>query len=86
MIGRFNEMGLKCFDAKGAFYAFPSIKSTGLTSHEFCERLLKEKKLAVIPGDAFGECGEGHIRASYAYSLNSIEKALDRIEEFIREL
>lgn len=86
LIDRLNEIGLDCFEAKGAFYVFPSIKSTGLSSEEFCERLLREKKVAVIPGNAFGDSGEGFVRISYAYSLNTIKKALDRIEEFINEL
>ena len=86
LIERLNNMGLSCFEAKGAFYVFPCIKSTGLSSDEFCERLLLEKKVAVIPGNAFGESGEGFVRISYAYSLNTIKKALDRIEEFINEL
>ncbi len=86
LIERLNKIGLNCFEAKGAFYVFPCIKSTGLTSDEFCNRLLKEKKVAVIPGNAFGDSGEGFIRISYAYSLTKIEKALDRIEEFIKEL
>ena len=86
LIDRLNEIGLHCFDAKGAFYVFPSIKSTGLSSDEFCERLLKEKKVAVIPGNAFGDSGEGFVRISYAYSLNTIKKALDRIEKFVEEL
>ena len=86
LIDRLNEIGLDCFEAKGAFYVFPSIKSTGLSSEEFCERLLREKKVAVIPGNAFGDSGEGYVRISYAYSLNTIKKALDRIEEFVEEL
>lgn len=86
LIERLNRIGLNCFEAKGAFYVFPCIKSTGLTSDEFCNRLLKEKHVAVIPGNAFGDSGEGFIRISYAYSLTKIEKALDRIEEFIKEL
>ena len=86
LIDRLNEIGLECFEAKGAFYVFPSIKSTGLSSEEFCERLLREKKVAVIPGNAFGDSGEGFVRISYAYSLNTIKKALDRIEEFVKEL
>ena len=86
LIERLNNIGLNCFEAKGAFYVFPCIKSTGLSSEEFCERLLKEKKVAVIPGNAFGDSGEGFVRISYAYSLNTIKKALDRIEEFIKEL
>lgn len=86
LIERLNSMGLNCFEAKGAFYVFPCIKSTGLSSEEFCERLLMEKKVAVIPGNAFGDSGEGFVRISYAYSLNTIKKALDRIEEFINGL
>lgn len=86
LIERLNKIGLNCFEAKGAFYVFPCVKSTGLSSDEFCNRLLKEKKVAVIPGNAFGDSGEGFIRISYAYSLTKIEKALDRIEEFVKEL
>lgn len=86
LIDRLNKMGLNCFEAKGAFYVFPSIQSTNLSSEEFCERLLREKKVAVIPGNAFGKSGEGFIRISYAYSLKTIEKALNLIEEFIKEL
>ncbi len=86
LIDRLNEMGLTCFEARGAFYVFPSIKSTGLSSEEFCKRLLEAKKVAVIPGSAFGESGEGHVRISYAYSLKTINKALDRMQEFLNEL
>ncbi len=82
----FNDMGLECFEPKGAFYAFPSIKSTGLTSNDFCERCLREKKVAVIPGTAFGQSGEGFIRCSYAYSIDSINEALSRIEAFVKTL
>jgi len=86
LIERLNKMGLDCFEAKGAFYVFPCIKSTGISSDEFCNKLLKSKKVAVIPGNAFGDSGEGFVRISYAYSLSKIEKALDRIEEFLKEL
>lgn len=86
LIDRLNKMGLKCFEAKGAFYVFPSIKITGLKSEDFCKQLLEKKKVAVIPGTAFGESGEGHVRISYAYSIETITKALDKIEEFIKEL
>lgn len=86
LIKRLNKMGLSCFEAKGAFYVFPSIKSTGLSSEEFCKRLLENKKVAVIPGNAFGESGEGHVRISYAYSIDTINKALDKIQEFLEEL
>lgn len=86
MVNGFNKIGLTCFEPKGAFYAFPSIKSTGLSSDEFCEQLLKRYNVAVIPGSAFGECGDGYIRASYCYSVEHIEEALRRIELFINEL
>lgn len=86
MIDSLNGMGLTCFEPEGAFYVFPSIKSTGLTSDEFCERLLVEKKVAVVPGTAFGESGEGYVRISYSYSLNHLTLALQRIEEFLRGL
>ena len=82
----FNKLGLTCREPKGAFYAFPSIQSTGLTSEEFCERLLYSKKVAVVPGTAFGDSGEGFIRASYCYSLLHIERALHLIGEFLEEL
>lgn len=82
----FNELGLECREPKGAFYAFPSIKSTGLTSEEFCQRLLYSKRVALVPGDAFGASGEGYVRASYCYSLAHIKEALARIGEFLEEL
>lgn len=82
----FNELGLECFEPEGAFYIFPSIKSTGLSSQEFCEKLIKSHKVAVVPGDAFGRSGEGYIRVSYAYSLNHITTALGRIEEFLKDI
>ena len=82
----FNKLGLTCREPKGAFYAFPSIRSTGLSSEEFCERLLYSKKVAVVPGTAFGDSGEGFIRASYCYSLLHIERALHLIGEFLEEL
>ncbi|MBR5613913.1 MAG: aminotransferase class I/II-fold pyridoxal phosphate-dependent enzyme [Clostridia bacterium] len=81
----FNDMGLECFEPEGAFYAFPCVKSTGLSSADFCEKLLYSKKVAVIPGTAFGDSGEGHIRCSYAYSLDNINEALNRIEAFVKE-
>jgi aminotransferase len=80
---RFNEMGLHCFEPRGAFYCFPNITSTGLSDDEFCERLLKEEKVVVVPGNAFGERGTGHVRACYAASLENIGEACDRIERFI---
>lgn len=85
-VNAFNKMGLTCFEPEGAFYVFPCIKSTGLKSEEFCERLIKEKRVAVVPGDAFGECGEGFIRASYCYSVDNIRKATNKIAEFVNEL
>ncbi len=86
IVSGFNNMGLDCFEPEGAFYAFPSIKSTGLSSNDFCEKLLYDMKVAVIPGTAFGECGEGHIRCSYAYSLDNINEALSRIETFLKKI
>lgn len=83
IVDGFNRMELPCFEPEGAFYVFPCIKSTGLTSQDFCQRLIYEKQVAVIPGDAFGDCGEGFIRVSYAYSINHITTALSRIKEFI---
>ena len=80
------KMGLDCFEPKGAFYVFPCIKSTGLSSEEFCEKLLRSKKVAVVPGGAFGSSGEGFVRVSYAYSLDHIMEAAKRIKEFIEEL
>ena len=79
-------MGLDAFEAKGAFYVFPCIKSTGLTSEEFCERLLMEQSVAVIPGNAFGECGEGFVRMCYATSLEQIKEALRRMKAFLETL
>lgn len=81
----FNTMGLECFEPRGAFYCFPCIKSTGLDSNSFCEKLLYSKKLAVVPGNAFGESGEGFIRCSYAYSIDNINEALNRMEAFLKE-
>ncbi|MBD5384442.1 MAG: aminotransferase class I/II-fold pyridoxal phosphate-dependent enzyme, partial [Ruminococcaceae bacterium] len=82
----FNDMGLDCFEPEGAFYVFPCIKSTGMTSVEFCERLVYEKKVAVVPGSAFGGSGEGFVRVSYAYSVSHLTTALARIREFLEEL
>lgn len=82
----FNKIGLECREPKGAFYAFPSIKSTGMSSEEFCERLLYSKRVAIVPGTAFGESGEGFVRASYCYSTEHIKEALGRIEEFLKEI
>jgi aminotransferase len=80
-----NEIGLPCFEPKGAFYAFPSITGTGLTSEEFSEKLLTEEKVAVVPGSAFGSCGEGYVRCCYATSLADIEEALKRIGRFVKK-
>lgn len=85
-VDAFNKIGLECYEPKGAFYVFPCIKSTGLSSEEFCERLIREKRVAVVPGDAFGECGEGYIRASYCYSIDNIKEAITRIGEFVKDL
>lgn len=82
----FNEMGLKCFEPEGAFYVFPCIKSTGLSSSDFCEKLIYAKRVAVVPGNAFGDCGEGFIRVSYCYSIENIRKAAERIKEFLEEI
>jgi aminotransferase len=82
----FRDMGLSCFEPKGAFYCFPRISDLGMTSDEFCNRLLEAEKVAVVPGSAFGESGEGYIRVSYAYSIESIKKALEKIERFIQTL
>ncbi len=82
----FRELGLSCFEPKGAFYVFPCIKSSELSSDEFCERLLYSKKVALVPGTAFGDCGEGFVRATYCYSVPHIKEALARIGEFLKEL
>ncbi|MCG0275473.1 MAG: aminotransferase class I/II-fold pyridoxal phosphate-dependent enzyme [Thermosediminibacteraceae bacterium] len=81
-----KSMGLECFEPKGAFYIFPSIKNTGLSSEEFAERLLMEKKVAVVPGSAFGESGQGFVRLAYATSMANLEKAVERIGEFLKEI
>ena len=83
---RFKEMGLSCFEPFGAFYAFPCIKDLGMTSDEFATKLLQTKKVAVVPGTAFGACGEGFLRISYAYSLDDLRIALDRVAEFVTEI
>ena len=79
-----NDMGLTCFEPKGAFYVFPDVRRSGLSSAEFCERLLKEQEVAIIPGDAFGACGEGYARISYAYSVDHLETAVHRIRNFLQ--
>ena len=85
IVDSFNAMGLTCFEPEGAFYVFPCIKSTGLTSEQFAEELLRKEHVAVVPGNAFGDCGEGFLRVSYSYSLNHITEALSRIQRFLKE-
>ncbi|MDE6019441.1 MAG: aminotransferase class I/II-fold pyridoxal phosphate-dependent enzyme [Ruminococcus sp.] len=84
LVDGFNRIGLTCFEPEGAFYVFPCIRSTNMSSEEFCERLLEEKKVAVVPGNAFGESGEGFVRVSYAYSLKHLRQALECIEDFVK--
>ena len=86
VVSGLNKMGLDCFEPMGAFYAFPSVKSTGLTSEEFAERLLKGQKVAVVPGNVFGECGEGYLRCSYATSRDDLVEALSRIKAFLGDV
>lgn len=86
VLSRLSEMGIDCFEPEGAFYVFPSIKKFGMTSEEFCTKLLESQKVAVVPGDAFGDSGEGFIRISYAYSLKQLKEALERIEKFVQSL
>lgn len=83
IVGELNKMGLRCFDPEGAFYVFPSIEKTGLNSEEFCTQLLMEQHVAVVPGTAFGECGEGFVRISYCYSIGHITEAMKRIRTFL---
>lgn len=85
LVKALNDMGLTCFEPRGAFYVFPSIAVTGLTSQEFCERLLHEASVAVVPGDAFGKSGEGHVRISYAYSMDQLQTAMEKIREFLQK-
>lgn len=82
----FNKMGFPCFSPLGAFYIFPSIQSSGMKSEEFCEKLLREEKVALVPGTAFGDCGEGFVRVSYAYSIKQITKATERIKSFAQKI
>lgn len=86
LLSEFKKIGLKCFEPFGAFYVFPCIKEFGMTSEEFAERFLEEEKVAVVPGTAFGECGEGFVRISYAYSLEDLKEAVGRFERFIEKL
>ena len=86
LLYEFREMGLDCFEPYGAFYVFPSIKKFGMTSEEFATRLLEEEKVAVVPGTAFGDCGEGFLRISYAYSLENLKIAIVRVKDFVKRL
>lgn len=86
LIHEFKRMGLDCFEPEGAFYIFPSIKKFGMTSEQFATQLLKEEKVAIVPGSAFGKCGEGYLRVSYAYSIEELKEALGRLERFIKRL
>ena len=86
LLSRLNDMGLDCFEPKGAFYVFPSVKTTGLDGDEFSLKLLEKQKVAVVPGSAFGESGKDFVRISYAYSIKAIDEALDRIEKFLKEI
>ena len=86
LIHQLKEIGIECFEPYGAFYIFPSIKKFGMSSEEFANRLLQEQKLAVIPGTAFGACGEGFVRISYAYSIENLKVVLDRIKKFIESI
>ncbi len=86
LLARLNEMGLKCFEPKGAFYVFPSVKSTGLDGDEFSLKLLEKEKVAVVPGSAFGSSGKDFVRISYAYSIKALDEALNRIEKFLKEI
>ena len=86
IVDGFNSMGLTCFEPEGAFYVFPCIKSTGLSSGEFCEKLIYSEHVAIVPGNAFGDCGEGYLRVSYSYSIKHITEALSRIGHFLKTL
>ena len=86
LLNAFKEMGIECFEPYGAFYVFPSIKEFNMTSEEFAKRLLEEEKVAAIPGNAFGQSGEGHLRISYAYSLENLKKAMERLNRFVTKL
>ena len=86
LVSELKNLGMDCFEPFGAFYVFPSIKRFGLSSDEFATRLLKEEKLAIVPGNAFGDCGEGFLRISYAYSLKDLKKALVRLKRFVAKL
>ena len=86
MLRTLKEMGLDCFEPEGAFYIFPCVKSTGMTGEQFATALLEAKKVAVVPGDAFGEFGRDYVRCSYAYSMKDLSTATQKIAEFIEEL
>ena len=86
LLREFRALGMDCFEPYGAFYMFPCIKRFGMTSDEFANRLLQEEKLALVPGTAFGDCGEGYLRVSYAYSLEDLQKAIERIKRFVARL
>ena len=86
LVGELRDMGLDCFEPLGAFYVFPSIRSTGLSSEAFCNQLLEQQKVAVVPGNAFGESGEGHVRISYSYSMAHLREAMRRMRAFLRSL
>jgi aminotransferase len=86
MFKTFTKMGLTCFEPKGSFYIFPCVESTGLTGEEFATRLLEEQNVAVVPGDAFGDFGKNYIRCSYAYSMNNLVQATERIAKFVEGL
>ena len=86
LVNNLNRIGLDCHMPNGAFYVFPSIKKTGMSSEEFCTRLVHEAKVAVVPGNAFGDSGEGHVRISYAYSIEQIKEAIERIESFLKKI
>lgn len=85
IVDELNKMGLTCFEPEGAFYVFPSVQITGMDSDTFCEALLREKRVAVVPGTAFGDCGEGYVRISYCYSLKHITEAMQRMRAFVEE-
>jgi aminotransferase len=86
LVDGFRKAGFDCFEPLGAFYVFPSIKSTGMSSDDFCEKLLVEEKVLVVPGSAFGECGEGYIRATYANSIENIMEAMKRIQRYMKSI
>ena len=86
LVNELNLIGLKCFAPEGAFYVFPSVETTGMTGESFAEKLLGDKNVAVVPGSAFGESGKNHVRISYAYSMNSLRKAMTLIREFLSEI